>query len=134
MVPGYDFWVWFTTRGMTNIICLKNLIRLYRVTYDSERQTPFIVHWEEFGLPNMIFDMHSCGLHVYHPKKSHWAIWFCSNCCREHEVVHQATHRGCVEGVSNCTKHLGTHQMPTLRLFSELMALAIIPLHLMVPR
>jgi hypothetical protein len=28
MVPGYDFWVWFTTRAMTNIICLKNLIRL----------------------------------------------------------------------------------------------------------
>jgi hypothetical protein len=31
----------------------------------------FIVIWEEFGLPNMIFDMHPCnGLHVYYPKKS----------------------------------------------------------------
>jgi hypothetical protein len=38
-VPGYDFWVWFTKRAMTNILCLKNLIRMYRVTYDSERQT-----------------------------------------------------------------------------------------------
>ncbi len=29
----------------------------------------FIVHWEEFGLPNMIFDMHPCGLHIFYPKK-----------------------------------------------------------------
>jgi hypothetical protein len=68
-VPGYDFWVWFTKRAMTNILCLKNLIRLYRVMYDSERQTAFIVHREEFGLPNMVFDMHPCGLHVYYPEK-----------------------------------------------------------------
>ncbi len=33
-VLGYDFWVWFTKRAMTNILCLKNLIRLYWVTYD----------------------------------------------------------------------------------------------------
>ena len=54
---------------MTNILCLKNLIRLYRVTYDSEHRTAFIVHREEFGLPNMVFDMHLCGLHVYYPEK-----------------------------------------------------------------
>ncbi len=69
MVPGYDFWVWFTTRAITNTICLKNLIHLYRVTYDSKPRTAFIVHQEEFGLPNMIFDMHPCGLHIYYPKK-----------------------------------------------------------------
>ena len=68
-VPGYDFWVWFTKRAMTNILCLKNLIRMYRVTYDSERQTAFIVHREEFGLPNMVFEMHPCELHVYYPLK-----------------------------------------------------------------
>jgi hypothetical protein len=70
MVPVYDFWVWFTTRAMTIIICLKNLICLYQVTYDSEHWMAFIVNWEEFGLPNMIFDMHPCGLHVYYPQKS----------------------------------------------------------------
>jgi hypothetical protein len=32
MVLGYEFWMWFTKRAMTNIICLKNVIRLYRVT------------------------------------------------------------------------------------------------------
>jgi hypothetical protein len=70
MVLGYETWMWFTKRAMTNIICLKNIIRLYRVTYDSVWQTAFIVHREEFGLPNMVFDMHPCGLHVYYPKKT----------------------------------------------------------------
>ncbi len=69
MVPGYDFWVWFTSRAMTNIICLKNLIHLYQVTYDSKQQTAFIIYWEEIGLPNIIFDMHPCGLHVQYPEK-----------------------------------------------------------------
>ncbi len=49
---------------------LKNIIRLYWVTYDSKRQTAFIVHQEEFGLPNMVFDMHPCGLYVYYPEKT----------------------------------------------------------------
>ncbi len=44
MVIGYESWMWFTKRAMTNIICLKNIIRLYRVTYDSERRRAFIVH------------------------------------------------------------------------------------------
>jgi hypothetical protein len=42
-VLGYGFWVWFTKRAMTNILCLKNLIRLYWVTYDSEWRMAFIV-------------------------------------------------------------------------------------------
>ena len=30
-IPGYEFWVWYTKRAMTNILllCLKNLIKLY---------------------------------------------------------------------------------------------------------
>jgi len=54
---------------MTNILSLKNLIRLYRVTYDSKKRTSFIVLREEFGLPDMVFDMHLCGVHVYYPEK-----------------------------------------------------------------
>jgi hypothetical protein len=50
MVLGYEFWMWFTKRAMTNIICLKNIICLYRVTYDSKRRTTFIVHREECDL------------------------------------------------------------------------------------
>jgi hypothetical protein len=70
MVLGYESWMWFTKRAMTNIICLKNIICLYWVTYDSEQWTAFIVHQEEFGLPNMVFDMHPCGLHIYYPEKT----------------------------------------------------------------
>jgi hypothetical protein len=44
MVLGYESWMWFTKRAMTNIICLKNIIHLYRVTYNSKWQTAFIVH------------------------------------------------------------------------------------------
>jgi hypothetical protein len=32
MVLANEFWMWFTKRAMNNIICLKNIIRLYRVT------------------------------------------------------------------------------------------------------
>jgi hypothetical protein len=70
MVPCYDFKVWFTTRAMTNSICLKNLICLYWLTYNSKWQTAFIVRQEEFSLPNMVFDMHPCGLHFFYPKKT----------------------------------------------------------------
>ncbi len=28
MVLGYETWIWFTKRAMTNIICTKNIIRL----------------------------------------------------------------------------------------------------------
>ncbi len=61
---------------MTNIICLKNMIRLYWVMYDSKHQMAFIVHREEFGLPNMIFDMHPCELHIYYPTKSNGQYGF----------------------------------------------------------
>jgi hypothetical protein len=44
MVLGYESWMWFTKRAMTNIICLKNIICLYWVTYNSKRRTAFIVH------------------------------------------------------------------------------------------
>jgi hypothetical protein len=65
MILGFGFTKW----AMTNSPCLKNLIRLYRVTYDSKRRMAFIVHREEFGLPNMFFDMHPCGLHNFYPEK-----------------------------------------------------------------
>jgi hypothetical protein len=44
-IPGYKFWVWFSEKAITNIIfiCLKNLIKIYRVTYDSEVDTTFVV-------------------------------------------------------------------------------------------
>ncbi len=45
-------------------------IRSYGQTASvTSNLTSFVVRREEFGLPDMVFDMHPCGLHVYYPKK-----------------------------------------------------------------
>ncbi len=67
-IPGYKYLVWYSKKAITNIICLKNLIKCYRVTYDSEADTTFVVHHSAFGLPDMLFEMHPCGLHACYPK------------------------------------------------------------------
>jgi hypothetical protein len=56
-MPGYNKDVWFSTRAITNIITLSNLIQQYRVTYDSDDKM-FVVHRESQGKPNMEFRMH----------------------------------------------------------------------------
>ncbi len=66
--PGYKFWVWCSEKAITNIICLKNLIKIYRVTYDSEVETTCVVHCHQFGLPDLFFEMHPCGLHICYLK------------------------------------------------------------------
>ena len=55
--------------AINNIICLKNLIKCYRETYDSKLDTTFVVHCSAFGLPDLLFEMHPCGMHVCYPKK-----------------------------------------------------------------
>jgi hypothetical protein len=68
-IPGYKYKLWFSRKSITNIICLKNLIKCYRVTYDSEVDTSFVVHRGTDGLPDLLFEMHPCGLHVCYPTK-----------------------------------------------------------------
>ena len=49
---------------------IKNLIKCYQsVIYDSKLDTPFVVHCSAFGLPDLLVEMHPCGLHVCYPKK-----------------------------------------------------------------
>jgi hypothetical protein len=60
--PGYKFWVWFSKKAITNIICLKNLIKINRVTYDSKVEMTFVVHPQQFGFSDLFFEMHQCGL------------------------------------------------------------------------
>jgi hypothetical protein len=67
--PGYKFWVWFSKKAITNIICLKNLIKIYRVTYDSKVETTCVIYCQQCGLPDLFFEMHPCGLHICYPKK-----------------------------------------------------------------
>jgi hypothetical protein len=66
-MPGYNKDVWFSTRAITNIIALSNLIQQYRVTYDSD-DNMFVVHRESQGKPNREFRIHKCGLHYYDPR------------------------------------------------------------------
>jgi hypothetical protein len=68
-IPGYKYLVWFSKKAITNIICLKNLIKCYQVTYDSELYTTFVVHCSAFDLPDLLFEMHPCSLQVCYPKK-----------------------------------------------------------------
>ena len=58
--------VWFSKNAITNIMSLKEVAQVYRVTYDSYNSA-FIVWREDNGLPNMTFRMHRCGLHYYDP-------------------------------------------------------------------
>ncbi len=39
------------------------------VTYDSEVETTFVVHCQQFGHPNLFFEMHPCSLHICYPKR-----------------------------------------------------------------
>jgi hypothetical protein len=66
-MPGYNKDVWFSTRAITNIIALSNLIQQYRVKYDSDDKM-FVVHRESQGKPNMEFCMQTCGVHYYDPR------------------------------------------------------------------
>jgi hypothetical protein len=74
-MPGYNKDVWLSTRAITNIIALSNLIQQYRVTYVSD-DNMFVVHWESQGKPHMEFRMHKCGLHYYDPRNENHLAFF----------------------------------------------------------
>ena len=76
-IPGYKYPVWYSKKEATNVLCLKNPIKCYRVTYDSKLDTTCVVHCSACGLPDLIFEMHPCNLHVCYPKKS---VWICAEC------------------------------------------------------
>jgi hypothetical protein len=67
-MTGYNKSVWFSTRAITNIIALRNLIDQYRITYDSDNLI-FVVHRESENKPNMEYQMHESGLNYYDPRK-----------------------------------------------------------------
>jgi hypothetical protein len=65
---AYNKSVWFSTRAITNIIALRNLLEGYRVTYDSD-DLMFVVHQESESRSNMEFRMHKSGLYYYDLRK-----------------------------------------------------------------
>ena len=68
-VQGYPTPVWFDDQAITNILALKNVIKHFHVTYDSNDET-FVVHRESANLPNMEFIMHESGLYYYDPSRN----------------------------------------------------------------
>jgi hypothetical protein len=54
-IEGYKYLAWYSKKAITNIICLKNLIKCYQVTYDSEVNKTFVVHCSAFGLDDLLF-------------------------------------------------------------------------------
>ena len=59
---------WFDERAITNILCLKNIVKKgLRVTYDSANDSSFVVHKKDGA--RMYFRMHPNGLHYYDPKQ-----------------------------------------------------------------
>ena len=63
-LTGYKKYAWFIKDAITNIISLKNLIKQYRVTYDSIYQI-LVVHREDNEKPNMEFKINESGIHCY---------------------------------------------------------------------
>jgi hypothetical protein len=51
-IPGYNNTLWFSTRAITNIVALRNLLDQYHITYDSDNLM-FVVHRESAKIPNM---------------------------------------------------------------------------------
>jgi Reverse transcriptase (RNA-dependent DNA polymerase) len=66
-MAGYHSDVWYNKKAITNILALSNVIKQYRVTYDSDDRM-FVVHRKAAGKPNMEFRMHESGLHFYDPR------------------------------------------------------------------
>ena len=72
-MAGYHQDVWFSKNAITNIIALSNVIKQYKVTYDSDDQA-FVVHREPHGKPNMEFRMHESGLHYFDPSDEEFSF------------------------------------------------------------
>jgi hypothetical protein len=81
---------------------LSNVIKQYRVTYNSDDQM-FVVHRESKNKPNMEFRMHESGLHYYDPRtESATTINYngeftfaCQHCLREQGRFHAEADQGC---------------------------------------
>jgi hypothetical protein len=66
-MTGYVNQVRFSNKAISDILALSNVIRQYRVTYDSDEKM-FVVRREDKGMPNMEFRMHESGLHYFDPR------------------------------------------------------------------
>ena len=66
-IPEYSYDTWYSKDAIDNIISLKNMIRQYRVTYESNNQT-FVLQQEAYALLDMEVRMHKSGLQMFYPE------------------------------------------------------------------
>jgi hypothetical protein len=74
IMPGYHAHVWYNKKAITNILSLSNLIKQYRVTYDSSDQSNVCGACELEGKPDMEFRMHKSRLHYFDPRDSEFTF------------------------------------------------------------
>ena len=91
-VAGYNPCVWFDQKDITNLIALNNIIKQYRVTYNS-LDDMFICHREGHGNNNMDFRINESGLHYYELEDDDF-VYF-QHSCRHQEKLQQYTYQGC---------------------------------------
>jgi uncharacterized protein YodC (DUF2158 family) len=66
-ISGSHVHVWYNKNAIANILSLRNVIKQYPVTYDSDDKM-LVVHRESVGKTNMEFRMHKSGIHYYDPR------------------------------------------------------------------
>jgi hypothetical protein len=107
-MEGYNKTIWFSTRAITNIIALRNLIDQYRLTYDSD-DLMFVVNRESESKPNIEFNIHKSGLHYYDPRKEHHLTFI--NTVSENRPGFTKRQIKCVEIARNLYKTLSYPSM-----------------------
>jgi hypothetical protein len=111
-MEGYNKTVWFSTRAITHIIALRNLIDQYRVTYESD-DLMFVVHRESESKPNMEYKMHKSGLNYYDLRKEHHMTFV--NTVSENKTGFTKRQIKCAEIARNLYKTLRYQSMKDLK-------------------
>jgi hypothetical protein len=55
---------WYDLDCITNLLSFKDMIGVFRISYDSAVDTSFTVHRSKYGLVDLHFKMHESGLHI----------------------------------------------------------------------
>ena len=61
---GYNCTVYYDARAITNILSFKKLLEVYRITYDSDVSTTFIVHRGKKGLVDLYFTFQDAPMRI----------------------------------------------------------------------
>ena len=70
-VKGYHRDVWYSKYIIINIIFLRNLIKQYRVTYDSDDER-FVIHRQIENKTDLYFKIYKNGLYYFDPRNKNF--------------------------------------------------------------